>query len=287
MNVNTSMHEAMDDMATNGIPEHLFRFRTWPSANPNRTRQLLEEGAFYCSSPREFDDPHDSLLGAHATGGPFDLDRFATLDMAEISELMRKYQPGGLPQLFETNITDPKDRATLARVAQRHSRRHSRVLCFSSDWASELMWAFYADNHKGLCLCFETNHDFFKPAKPVLYTHLPTDVMHLGSGTRTADQLAFCKSLAWQFQKEWRILFPGDEPRKVPFPKQTLKAVILGYRFPHAAFDDLKNVLVKSEYQVKTLHAQRVASSYELVPVEIPTEFQITKPASRTSPTEK
>src|SRR5882672_1964855 len=163
------------------VPPELFRFRTWPATGTNRTRELLESLTFYCSSPRDFDDPHDNLLGAHATGSALDMDRFINLDMPEIAQMMRKYKLGSITQLDDTStkVTDPKDREILARAARRQARRHSRVLCFSNDWAIELMWVFYADNHKGLCLYFDSRHDFFQNAKPVLYTHSPTDVTHL------------------------------------------------------------------------------------------------------------
>lgn len=246
------------------IPRMLFRFRTWPATDPNRTRQILEQGTLYCSSPREFDDPHDNQLGAHATGSDLDIDRWLILDMGEVPDLMRKYNLSSITQLNTDTITDPEDRKVLARMAGRNVRRHSRVLCFSGDCSNELMWAFYTDNHTGICLGFDTQHELFQAAKPVLYTHSPTDVDHLAQSGGAPDQLAFCKSLAWQFQKEWRIVLPGAEPRRVAFPKQSLKLVILGYRFPDRHFDDLKKTLITGSYQVDIIRVQRIPNRYEL-----------------------
>lgn len=71
----------------NKIPEILFRYRSWDSTlrknetggvtERNYTKESLENGTFHFSSPRDFDDLHDSLLGPHATGSPLDMDRFA------------------------------------------------------------------------------------------------------------------------------------------------------------------------------------------------------------------
>jgi len=180
-------------------------------AGKNHTLELLEEGAFYCSCPREFDDPHDSQLGAQATGSQFDIDRWIHIDMEGIPEIMQKYE--------------------LSR---------------------------------GVCLCFDAQHEFFQKAKPVLYTHSPVYVEYAVDSEATVDQMAYCKSLAWQFQKEWRIVFPGDEPKKVRFPKQTLLAVILGYRFPMLQFDRLKQILLNGGYTIEALRAERVPRSYEL-----------------------
>jgi hypothetical protein len=178
--------------------------------------------------------------------------------MAGIPDLIRKYKLSGPTQLSEQTVTDPDDRRILAVIARRKARRHTRVLCLSGDWANELMWAFYADNHCGLCLCFNTEHEFFQNAKPVLYTHSPVDVEHLVDSQAQVDHVAYCKSLAWQFQKEWRIVLPGDEPKKVEFPR-----VILGHRFPESYFDGLKQVLIKGGYCVDILRAERIPNSYE------------------------
>jgi len=133
------------------------------------------------------------------------------------------------------------------------------------------MWAFYADNHRGLCLCFNTEHEFFQSAKPVLYTHSPVDVEHLVDSQAEVDHMAYCKSLAWQFQKEWRIVFPGEEPKKVQFPRESLAAVILGYRFPEPQFDDLNQVLIKGGYKVDVLRVERIPQTYEFGLINIGT----------------
>ena len=247
-----------------GQPKQLFRFRTWPATGKNYTQEILEEGAFYCSGPREFDDPHDSQLGAHATGSHRDIDRWLLHDMEGIPQLLRKNKLSSITQLNSQIITDPEDRKVLAAATRRRARHHTRVLCLSGDWKNELMWAFYANNHRGICLCFDTSHEFFRDLKPVLYTHTPADVAHMVGSESPIDHLAFCKSLAWQFQKEWRLVFPGDEPKKVQFPKESLTAIILGYRFPESFFDGLKQVLIKNGYGVEIFRAERIPNTYEL-----------------------
>lgn len=81
--------------------------------------------------------------------------------------------------------------------------------------------------------------------------------------------LAFCKSLAWQFQREWRLVFPNDEPKKVPFPKESLIALFLGYRFPESYYEDMKQVLIKGGYHVDILRVERIQNSYELGLIEL------------------
>lgn len=248
----------------NNLPKQLFRFRTWPATEKNYTQEILEGGAFYCSAPREFDDPHDSQLGAHATGSHRDIDRWLLHDMEGVPNLLRKYKLSSITELSSQVVTDPEDQKILTAATRRRARHHTHVLCLSGDCKNELMWAFYANNHRGICLCFDTSHKFFSDAKPVLYTHSPADVAHMVGSESPIDHLAFCKSLAWQFQKEWRLVFPGDEPKKVQFPKESLTAVILGYRFPEPLFDGLKQILIKSGYRAEIFQVERIPNTYEL-----------------------
>ena len=103
-----------------------------------------------------------------------------------------------------------------------------------------------------------------KPSAVVKTLHCPVDIELLVDSQAEADHMAYCKSLAWQFQKEWRIVFPGDEPKKVKFPRESLSAVILGYRFPEPQFDGLKQVLTNGGYRVDGLRAERVPQTNEL-----------------------
>ncbi len=230
----------------------------------NRTRELLEKAEFYCSSPRNFDDPHDNQLGAFATGDNYCIDDWLLHDMAGVPYLMQKYNLSSLTEISEQTVTDPEDRKIITAAALRRRRRHTRVLCLAGTWHIDLMWSFYADEHRGICLVFDANHDFFKAARPVLYTHSPVDVQHFSDSGEEGDRLAFCKPLAWQFQKEWRIVWPGDKPSEVSFPRESLKAVILGYRFLEPLFKDLERTLVNGGYNVDIHRVKRLPNSYDL-----------------------
>ena len=241
------------------FPKQLFRFRPWSVLKRDREGNVVErkclsdlqDGVFYCSSPREFDDPQDNQLGGHMTGSLLDMGRLISHDFAGASELLRKHKHGSFVQLPDEGTADSEDREIVASAAGRQHRRNSRVLCFSSDCMNELMWAFYADNHRGVCLCFDTDHEFFHNAESVIYDHSPK------------DDLAACKSLAWRFQNEWRIILSGNEPRKVLFPKEKLVAIILGYRFSAPQLGDLETVLIRGGYSVEILRVDRAPNSYE------------------------
>ena len=106
---------------------------------------------------------------------------------------------------------------------------------------NELMWATYANYHRGICLGFDASDPFFEGIQPVQYVDAPTTETITSKASETLlDPWSLCKSKAWEFQKEWRLVLPGDEPKRVGFPKEALKVVVLGYRFTEHDYARLK-----------------------------------------------
>lgn len=253
-------------------PKMLFRYRAWNSVvrknegggvtERNYTKESLESGTFHFSSPRDFDDLHDSLLGPHATGSRLDIDRFI-LHHKDLFTLMRERGLGSITQM--NTLRDEAAQKVFAPLAGHEARRHSRVLCFAEEMNNELMWATYANYHCGICLGFDASDRFFEGIQPVQYVDAPTveAIASKASGTLT-DPWSLCKSKAWEFQKEWRLVLPGDEPKRVGFPKRALKVVILGYRFTECDFAALKEVLIQGGYRVQIFRIERVPGTFDL-----------------------
>ena len=274
----------------NKIPEILSRYRSWTSAlrkdgnggvtERNYTKESLENRTFHFSSPRDFDDLHDSLLGPHATGSPLDIDRFI-LHHKDLFALMRERGLGSITQL--DTLKDEAAQKVFAPLAGHEARRHSRVLCFAEEMDNELMWAGYADYHRGICLGFDTSDPFFSGIQRVQYLDAPSaDTDSSNSPANQVDPWSLRKSKAWEFQKEWRLVLPGDEPKRVEFPKHALKAVVLGYRFRERDFDELKAVLIRGGYRVQVFRIERVTDSSRLVNFHVGEIAEQTKAAAST-----
>lgn len=258
-------------------PNLLCKFRPWRVSaekdatgkyvEHHRTKEMLLAAEFYCQPPRFFDDPHDGVQGARATGSPRDIDRFFMQNLWDVPELMRKHRLTSLTQL--NKITDPEDRAKLKRLERKHRRREMRVLSLSAVPGCELMWAGYGDNHRGICLCFEAAHPFFAQVRGVRYVDCPSEIEDPTDDDPTNDPLLFAKSSAWEWQREWRIAWPGENPKLVPFPREALKAVVLGEWFQAAGYDDLVETLKRGGYRVKIFQMERVPESFDYQPVEV------------------
>ena len=101
------------------------------------------------------------------------------------------------------------------------------VICFTIHDASLLMWSHYANNHKGICIEFDTENSFFQGKFSCDYNPnigiirkvdyraerpLFIDPQELVNST----EFWFIKSLEWQYEDEYRLLLPIDNAIQKP-----------------------------------------------------------------------
>jgi len=166
---------------------------------------------------------------------------------------------------FDCN--DPEVQAAALAYDRREARKKTCVLCFSTHWNNPLMWTFYAQDHMGLCLGFSTEGDLLRRARPIIYTHSPTDVLHLEDPTTRNDLLSFCKSIDWQFEDEWRVCLPERGPKRVDMAKERLVSVHVGYRVKEPQLQELIATLAKAGYKpddTKVFRVERIHMSFLL-----------------------
>ena len=116
------------------------------------------------------------------------------------------------------------------------------VSCFSAGgWDNQLMWSHYAGNYTGICIEYDFTHidgntGFVFPVKysnerPTLKlkdlgfqfvkSENGLDIQQQGeTDIQSILQYLLVKNECWQYEKEWRIINPGepDTPRFIRFP---------------------------------------------------------------------
>ena len=95
------------------------------------------------------------------------------------------------------------------------TKRTTGISCLSESDSSLLMWAHYANNHKGMCVEYEllkiSNQLKFTPV-PVIYTNDRVTLSSLESENLDHDTMKIfvesitTKSSEWNYEKEWRII---------------------------------------------------------------------------------
>jgi len=111
------------------------------------------------------------------------------------------------------------------------------VLSLSATWDSALMWSHYADEHRGICIEYDTRDQGhprlekvnYKAARAVKASDL---WLWKAKGDEAAkrrvfDTYYYSKSWEWHYEKEWRDVSENNGVRSLPFQ---ITAVLFGLR---------------------------------------------------------
>ena len=137
-------------------------------------------------------------------------------------------------------------------------KKSSTVCCFSNTCDDILLWAHYADSHRGMCLQFDLKKDLdlFSPLMRVKYES------ELESAQDSNSILNHCfirKFDEWQYEKEFRIV-KKQKAGAYEYKTDALSEVIFGCR---TSKDDQRVVLsiVKgrdnTNYKICRLHKEQ------------------------------
>jgi hypothetical protein len=143
------------------------------------------------------------------------------------------------------------------------------VLCLTEKPDNLLMWAHYADHHRGVVIEFDGNHAFFnrrvgaqdefRHFRKVVYTEdRPTVFLN----DSNAVDFFYFKSKEWDYEQEWRLIVPLndcsdriDNGTGLPIclfavPPACITAVAVGVRMPEFRRLELTRELrTKSEFR--------------------------------------
>ena len=110
------------------------------------------------------------------------------------------------------------------------AHKHLRISCFTKEATNILMWAYYADGQKGICIEFDPSKDplFFENLREVKYrTKLAT--INKGCGEELDySEILITKAMQWQHEKEWRVIFQELSSDFFPIRPQATPSVIFG-----------------------------------------------------------
>ncbi|TNC82870.1 MAG: DUF2971 domain-containing protein [Oleiphilus sp.] len=160
------------------------------------------------------------------------------------------------------------------------------VLSLSEKNSNLLMWSHYARSHKGFCIGFDAEAPFFhrKRSETDEFYHLrkveysekrPTSRLSQLSGI----ELLFTKSLAWEYEQEWRMCAVLKDSEKTieanpyaihlfKFPITAVKEVILGACMENENKDKLLRVLNQKYSHAVVKQAKISSKEFKLEFVE-------------------
>jgi len=165
--------------------------------------------------------------------------------------------------------------------------RNDVVYCSTTDKENLLMWAHYADQHRGAVIEFTPNRDkdsVFLASKPVRYSKVrpllyrdPADLLEHGLFMSTQestkiliDNLVYTKSLDWEYEHEYRLYVPMEISEHethsfLRFKAEELTAIYLGCRMSEERKKSVTRLAKKINNGVKLYNANMDARDYSLI----------------------
>ncbi|MDR6114119.1 MULTISPECIES: DUF2971 domain-containing protein [Sphingomonas] len=226
------------------MPDKLYKYRPF---HINSLRSVIQAEVFY-AKPKTFNDPLDCDPTIE-----IDISR-PHLENLLYQMLLRtrseKEAEGDISRLryYSTEYGDYRKDETVESylktiVANKIKDElddelgNEGVLALSSTWASALMWSHYADEHKGICIEYDTRDQDHPRLAPVNYRApraVKTSDLWLWKAKgdnfarqRVFDTYFYSKSSEWKYEKEWRDVSDKSGVRGVPF---RITAILFGLR---------------------------------------------------------
>lgn len=153
-------------------------------------------------------------------------------------------------------------------------RTQSGMICLSAKDNDSLMWAHYADSHRGICITLDMAIEKWIgfPAagpEPVVYQD---DLPALDWFTATPEKLgrttAYTKASQWAYENEWRMFHPSLGGKTHAIPK-AIDAITLGCRVPQRDVDLVREWIRESGQHIRLRRAVPSRASYDVTVVDV------------------
>lgn len=241
---------AIAKIAKPRLPRFVYKFRALDPSNENsidRVRDILVHSHLWQSSPADFNDPFDMLarIVEEATG--IELRNHVKGILKEHGVKHNKMERA-IAQFCKKSKAD---RVQVFSDVFSTTAEKAGVVSFGGDPRSILMWSHYAHYHSGICIQFECARDFqtFSGAIPVTYKANYPVIDWVTNFEESLGEVMRQKHEGWTYERESRIIRPGEARKKLKFDSDAVTRIIVGCR----ASEKTKQVVHK-------LVAERTAS---------------------------
>src|SRR6516225_7528168 len=258
----------------NGV-DRLYHYQRFDAAHLENT---LVRGLVRFARPSSFNDPWDCKP---VFSIPQDKDERDAL-VRWMAAASAKHSPSALEpdereRRVEELITNPDELRRLMDEAAPEMHRQMderyRVYCLSTKSACPLMWAHYADHHRGICLEINVRRIDLCAAIQVQYRE--TYPSFRLDADRDLSPF-YTKSSDWQYEDEYRLIaeeedraFSGRTLKTrnqfYKLPSGSLISIIIGIHAPDETRRTIRSIVDRSGKNLSIRQAARAPDRYEIL----------------------
>lgn len=260
------------------MPTKLYKYLKF---SVNSLRAITEAEIFY-TEPRKFNDPLDCSPSIAIDIERIDLERVLYRMLRKrVGPKRAKGKIGDLRYFF----SQCRDYRVADSLAERNHMRclgndilaeltnelgSDGVFALSASWRSVLMWSHYADEHRGLCIEYDTSDQIHPRLRPVNYRSPRAinasdlllwklrDDEH--AKARVLQTYFYTKSSEWRYEREWRDVSESSGVKEVPF---RISAILFGFRCDSSIITSIVK-LVNENTGIKLWHVEPEYDSFRL-----------------------
>lgn len=244
------------------LPDSLFKYFT-----PKQQKiDAVKSNQIWLACPTTFNDPYDCHVHIDQN------------DRATFDKFYQHFCKGDLTNenLAEVNGGDGVE--IFNRILANCVKKTLKVASLTDRADSFLMWAHYADSHKGFCIEYETsnllgNECIRKSLLPVYYSDKVADFTDYnfefnkdGKSSSYFWRMAITKPLEFKYENEWRLITPNEDAflfDGMPKPK----AIYLGSKMDACYRQCL--ITYANENNIEIYSTQIKSSNYKLEMVRL------------------
>ena len=178
-------------------------------------------------------------------------------------------------ELIPFDLTDKEQPDAQIRArTELLSGRGIGLLCFSFKWSNPVLWAHYADKHKGICLGFDLPDDVAHEVRYVKERErLPSDWNEdEETALQWAKKVLFTKFHGWEYEAECRVFVGLDTEEdedgnyfKNFEEKMVLREVVLGCEYQLDPAGVLESLLELCDEEVRVIRARSSDESFDMI----------------------
>jgi Protein of unknown function (DUF2971) len=234
----------------------LYKYRGGNDDDFKRDLGSIERNYFWSSSIDQLNDPCETVINSK---------KFIT-------------QSKSISWLLGNNFDEKLLRVHEALENVLSLNKRLGIYSLSKNYLDELLWAHYANSHKGFCIEYDLDIllQTFKTEKvfsfPVIYNKTPPDITIADISNRNntlLHKLSGYKSKRWEYEAEHRII--TDYSGKQSYNYQALKSIYFGLRMPEAHKLEIFKTL--SNRSIKFYQIEHLSKSYKFEAVRVSNPF--------------
>ncbi|GLB52433.1 hypothetical protein NBRC110019_14730 [Neptunitalea chrysea] len=232
----------------------VYKYRGGNEEVFERDLKSLERNFFWATKFNNLNDPCETLINTE----PFNIQTkvFSEFFKADKSETFHNFE-----KAFK-NLFDVRKKAI-------------GIYSLSKTFKDELLWAHYANSHRGFCIEYDlekliNSYDRFEAYSfPVVYSKKPPEYhlkdMYKMDTKSIVKKIAGYKSVRWNYEQEHRIVtgYCGE----FPYDPTCLKSIYFGLNMPEFQKSEMMDRL--KGRQIQFLQMQQKINSYEFEAIKI------------------